>query len=40
MVGDPTEVAAISKHERFKWVHWKHYYHGAQNSHAIVAGEE
>ena len=30
-VGGPIEVAAISKHEGFKWIKRKHYYSGALN---------
>ena len=25
-VGGPIEIAAITKHEKFKWIHRKHYY--------------
>ncbi|UFZ05628.1 hypothetical protein LQG66_04745 [Bradyrhizobium ontarionense] len=30
-IGGPTEVAAITKHEGFKWVSRKHYYHADLN---------
>jgi hypothetical protein len=30
-IGGPTEVAAITKHEGFKWVSRKHYYHSDLN---------
>ncbi len=30
-VGGPIEIAAITKHERFKWVKRKHYYDVALN---------
>jgi hypothetical protein len=31
LVGGPTEVAAITKHEGFKWVKRKLYYHDDLN---------
>lgn len=31
MVGGPIEVAAITKHEGFKWIRRKHYFHGELN---------
>jgi hypothetical protein len=30
-IGGPTEIAAITKHEGFKWVSRKHYYHADLN---------
>ena len=30
-IGGPTEIAAITKHEGFKWVDRKHYYTSALN---------
>jgi hypothetical protein len=30
-IGGPTELAAITKHEGFKWVSRKHYYHADLN---------
>ena len=33
-VGGPTESAAITKHEGFKWVRRKHYYDEALNPRA------
>lgn len=30
-VGGPIEIAAITKHEGFKWIKRKHYYNSAQN---------
>lgn len=31
MVGGPVEIAAITKHEGFKWISRKHYYEGELN---------
>jgi hypothetical protein len=34
VVGGPVEVAAISRHEKFKWVSRKHYYRNEMNPEA------
>jgi hypothetical protein len=34
VVGGPVEVAAISRHEKFKWVSRKHYYLNEMNPEA------
>jgi len=31
IVGGPIEIAAITKHEGFKWISRKHYYEGVLN---------
>ena len=39
IVGGPIEIAAITKHENFKWISRKHYYDQSLNrepSHVVV----
>jgi hypothetical protein len=38
-IGGPTEIAAITKHEGFKWVSRKHYYHAELNRETRSRGQ-
>jgi hypothetical protein len=43
VVGGPVEIAAITKHEGFKWINRKHYYEQNLNrepSHVVVDRSE